>query len=98
MGSAQHFIPLTMDWREYIQEREHFAEPQRGHLAALLAAMHARPGATRPDAELRRQEEEAVNAASAAARQMRHVEVAQMSFEEYLAFRNRSSHEAAHSF
>lgn len=87
-----------MDWREYIQEREHFATPQRGHLAALVAAMQARPGATRPDVELRRQEEEAVNAASAASRQVKHAEVAQMSFGEYLVFRNRSENEAAHSF
>lgn len=87
-----------MDWREYIQEREQFAEPQRGHLAALLAAMHAWPGATRPDAELRCQEEEAVNAASSASRQTKYAKVQHMSFEEYLAFRNRNSHEAAHSF
>lgn len=40
-----------MDWREYIQEKEQFAAPEP-HIGHLLAAMNARPGATRADEEL----------------------------------------------
>ncbi|MBS1942846.1 MAG: hypothetical protein JST38_18435 [Bacteroidetes bacterium] len=86
-----------MDWREYIQEREHFATPQRGHLAALLAAMHDRPGTTPGDAELARRREEERNAEQAASRQ-RVLRVEHMGFDEYLARKNSTNHEAAHPF
>lgn len=114
MGSSQFFRPLTMDWREYIQEKEEFAMPQRGHLAALLAAMQARPGATPEDDILAapRREEEARRAdlLHQYANRVLNRRVSEMSFEDYKALQyaeaalvkakkaTATRNEAAHSF